>query len=97
VPLPDPGPDESPDAWVRRIGEVFAVFDQQDSGCVSYGVRVQDDRFFVETASTPEAASSLRSAVRFHSAVRHPAINPLLRALSFEDVPVLVLPWLAAS
>jgi serine/threonine-protein kinase len=91
--LPAPRPGESPDTWVRRAGEVFAVFDRQDSGCVSYGVSVSGDRLFVKTAGTRDAAGSLRSAVRFHRAVRHPTINPVLEAVGFGGVPALVMPW----
>jgi serine/threonine-protein kinase len=52
----------------------FAVFDQQDSGCTSYGVVHEGTRLFVKVATTPEAADSLRRAVDFHAAVQHPAI-----------------------
>jgi serine/threonine-protein kinase len=76
---------------------VFAVFDQQDSGCVSYGVRIGDERLFVKTPTTPAAVLSLRSAVRFHAAVRHPAINPVLQVVPFDVGPVLVMPWLDAA
>ncbi|MEO5711237.1 MAG: hypothetical protein ABIQ59_15625, partial [Nocardioidaceae bacterium] len=97
MPLPLPSPGSTPERWVRGLGEVFAVFDQQDSGCVSYGVRVGDERWFVKTPTTPAAVASLRSAVRFHAAVRHSAINPVLQVVAFDDAPVLVLPWLDAS
>ncbi len=92
--LPDPGPGEPADVWVRRVGDVFTVFDRQDSGCVSYGVAAACGRLFVKTAGTPAAADSLRSAVRFHRAVRHEAINPVLQAVSVAGAPVLVQPWL---
>ncbi len=97
MPLPPPSPGSTPEQWVRRLGEVFAVFDTQDSGCVSYGVRVGDERLFVKTPTTPAAVLSLRSAVRFHAAVRHPAINPVLHVVPFGIGPVLVMPWLDAA
>ena len=38
---------------------VFAVFDRQDSGCLSYGVlTATGERVFVKTSATPEAAES---------------------------------------
>ena len=95
LPLPSPG--ATPAQWVRGLGEVFAMFDQQDSGCVSYGVRVGDERLFVKTPTTPAAVLSLRSAVRFHAAVRHPAINPVLQVVPIETGPVLVMPWIDAA
>ncbi len=92
--LPDPDPGETADAWVRRVGDVFAVFDQQDSGCISYGVTHVGRRLFVKTAGTHAAAGSLRSALRFHRAVRHEAINPVLQCVTVAGSPVLVQPWL---
>lgn len=94
MPVSLPSHASTPEQWVRGLGEVFAVFDQQDSGCASYGVEVGDVRRFVKTATTPAAASSLQSAVRFHAAVRHPAINPVLQVVDVDDAPVLVMPWL---
>jgi serine/threonine protein kinase len=93
LPLPVPASGEPVPSWVHRIGEVFAVFDQQDSGCVSYGVRVGDEQLFVKTPSTDAAAASLRSAVRFHGAVRHRVINPVLQVVPRDHAPVLVMPW----
>jgi serine/threonine-protein kinase len=80
-------------AVVSEIGEVFHVFDQQDSGCVSYGVRLGDERLFVKTATTPAAARSLARAARVHAAVRHPAILAPLRVVPDGDGIALVYPW----
>ncbi len=35
--------------------------------------------------------------MRFHAAVRHPAINPVLHVVPFGIGPVLVMPWLDAD
>lgn len=81
----------------------FAVFDRQDSGCVSYGVEAQGRRWSVKTPATPAAADSLRRAVRFHQAVHHPAIVRPVEVLDSDGIgfgrvdvaggPVLVYPW----
>lgn len=76
-----------------RAGVVFRVFDQQDSGCVSYGLALAGQRVFVKTATTPAAAESLDSALRLHRSVQHPVIVPLLQAVQAADSPVLVYPW----
>lgn len=93
LPLPEPEPGEPARALVDRAGEVFTVFDQQDSGCVSYGLALVDRRVFVKTATSPAAAESLCSALRLHRSVQHPAVLPLLQALQAADSPVLVYPW----
>lgn len=76
------------------LTEPFAVFDEQDSGCVSYGVEHDDRRLFVKVATTPAAAASLRRAAQVHASVRHPAIvAPLDVHDGGEDDVRLVYPW----
>ena len=81
------------ESYLRRVGRVFQAFRLQDSGCVSLGVEVGGERFFVKTARSRMAAESLARAVRFHDAVRHPAIVPLRHRLIAEDRLTLVYPW----
>ncbi|WP_426563169.1 serine/threonine protein kinase [Angustibacter sp. McL0619] len=79
---------------VSRLGAVFRVFDQQDSGCVSYGVRGADGvGCFVKVARTATGAESLRRAVQVHTAVRHPALVAPTQVLADSEGPVLVYPW----
>jgi serine/threonine-protein kinase len=56
-------------------------------------VEVGGERWFVKTARSRMAAESLARAVRFHAAVRHPAIVPLRHWLRAEDRLTLVYPW----
>jgi hypothetical protein len=50
------------EAYLRRVGHVFCVFDRQDSDCVSYGVEVAGERWFVKTPTTAASAVPLRRA-----------------------------------
>ncbi len=84
---------EPADAYLRRIGSVFRVFDRQDSDCVSYGVEIAGERWFVKSPTTAAAAVPLRRAIAFHAAVQHPAIIPLRNAIDAAGAPVLVYPW----
>ncbi len=89
-------------AAVERLGlgtgTVHAVFDRQDSGCVSYGIEAEGRRWFVKIARTEHARRSLRNAVEFHRAVRHEAIVPLTAVLDDTDADVtLVYPWMAGD
>ena len=59
--------DISPSIYLQATGGVFAVFDQhsQDSGNVSYGVRLDDERYFIKTAGSPgDQRSNLLHAER---------------------------------
>jgi serine/threonine-protein kinase len=96
------------EAYLRRIGHVFRVFDRQDSDCVSYGVEVAGSRWFVKTPTTAASTVPLRRAIAFHAAVRHPAIIPLRNVIEHAPsvpagndtlpagvacAPALVYPW----
>jgi serine/threonine-protein kinase len=93
-------------AYLRAVGCVFAVFDErtQDSGNVSYGVRIGDDRYFVKTAGNPddpqpflphpERVSLLRNAVRVSRSCAHPALPRLYQVIEAPGGPLLVYEWL---
>ncbi|MET9814063.1 serine/threonine protein kinase [Streptomyces sp. NPDC006355] len=85
--------------YLRGVGEVFRSFRDQDSGCVSYGVRLADgERWFVKEAPTDAARHSLDRAWAFHRAVRHPAIVPLLHRFRVRDGgTAVVMPWRAGE
>jgi hypothetical protein len=78
---------------IPGVDEAFVVFAGQDSGCLSYGVAARGRRWFVKRPRTEAARASLRRALTFHTAVRHPAIvRPVL--VSDEDGgPTLLYPW----
>lgn len=86
---------DDPRVELDSLGDVFAAFDQQDSGCLSYGVALGATRWFVKLAPTEITAEMLRSAARFHDAVRHRAI---LAPTAFADLgarAAIVYPWVA--
>ncbi|MFD5336035.1 serine/threonine protein kinase [Streptomyces hawaiiensis] len=85
--------------YLRTVGEVFRAFRDQDSGCVSYGVRLTNgERWFVKEATTAAARHSLDRAWTFHRAVRHPAIVPQLHRLAVRaGGPAVVMPWHAGE
>lgn len=79
--------------YLDTVGTVFRVFDRQDSGCASYGVAVDAERWFVKTSTTPSARRALGRAVAFHAAVRHPAIIHLRARFEAAGQLVLTYPW----
>jgi|SRR5215813_8209028 len=92
--------------FLREQGELFAVFDEntQDSGNVSYGLRVGSERFFIKTAGDPQNLKSvldhrervalLRNAVRVAAAVPHPAVPKLHHVIESSEGPLLVYDWI---
>jgi len=95
----------APDVFVAHNADVFAVFDAttQDSGNVSYGARVGDERFFVKTAGSPNDArpflrhdarvALLRNAVRLARAVSDPALPALRNVVESSEGPLLIYDW----
>ena len=74
--------DEPIGDLVRRTAPVVRTFgERSDSKATVVGVDDGHDRFIVKYAEEPAAVAWLESAVRFHAAVRHPVITPVLHHL----------------
>ena len=94
--------DATPASYLAEVGEVFAVFDQQDSGNVSYGVLVDGARYFAKTAGDPQGNHHLDHGARtalLHNAaqlardVRHPALATFEALVPTSQGPMLVYRW----
>jgi serine/threonine-protein kinase len=95
--------DCAPEDHLEDAGAVFAVFDQQDSGNVSYGVEVDGGRYFVKTAGRPDLdlphlthgqrVGLLRNAIRIAHKYPHPALPRLERVIESPHGPMLVYTW----
>lgn len=95
--------DEPPSTYLSGIGEVFALFDAQDSGNVSYGVTIDNHRYFVKTAGDPEDPEPfspiearhriLRNAARLAEDVEHELLPQYHGLIESPEGPVLVYDW----
>jgi serine/threonine protein kinase len=94
----------TPEALLQEAGTVFARFDSrtQDSGNVSYGVAVDDHRYFVKTAGSPDTPAFLdhyarvrwlRNARRMRLSLDYAALPPLLNCIESSHGPMLVYEW----
>jgi hypothetical protein len=54
----------APPAYLAGAGAIFATFDAQDSGNVSFGVEANGGRWFVKTAGDPGSSSFLSHGQR---------------------------------
>ena len=70
-------------SWLARMGRVFQVFSQNDSGNISFGVDTGQGKLFVKAAGlhtvesvcTPgEAVGNLRAAMQVYEDIKHPAL-----------------------
>jgi serine/threonine-protein kinase len=98
--LPDLTEVGKVEPYLRSVGEMLRAVRDQDSGCVSYGVRLPDgDRWFVKEAVTGRARRSPVRAWAFHRAVRHPVIVPQLHWFGVRggSGTAVVMPWHAGE
>lgn len=97
--------DVPPATYLKQVGTIFARFGDgtQDSGNLSYGVRIADRRYFVKTAGErgntaaylgfDERVGLLRNAVELAQSVSHSALPPLHAVIESPSGPLLVYAW----
>ncbi|MGM0751692.1 MAG: phosphotransferase [Bacillota bacterium] len=75
-------------SFIEKYGEVFKVYDDQDSGNICFGVKDGDERYFIKFAGAPteryagkpeEAIVDLKSAVQVYQDLAHPHLIRLIR------------------
>lgn len=89
-------------SFLHKYGKVFTVFDQNDSGNISFGVEGLSDRFFIKIAgaytlesNTPRnsAIVNLQNAMPLYTELKHHSLIELIEHYSFEDLYVAVFKW----
>lgn len=80
--------------WIKSIGTVFCVFDQQDSGNTSFGVEKNGIKLFVKYAGCRtrdfsgdprDAISRLSAAVPLYQTLEHPDLIKLVNHFETKD------------
>lgn len=88
--------------WLNEIGEIIAVFDQQDSGNISFGIRINDDKKFVKYAGAKtlnfngdpqEAINRLQQAITLYIELEHPHLISLCGHYSLANGYAAVFDW----
>jgi len=88
--------------WVRDLGEVFAVFDQQDSGNICFGVVKDGMKRFVKYAGArtqnfsgepTDAVNTLKQSVDLYTDLKHTSLVNLLDHFSLDGGYVSVFEW----
>lgn len=94
-----------PFEWLARLGTVFCVFDQQDSGNLSFGVLCQDgERKFVkyagartihagDTGTPDKAINYLKSSVSIYEDLAHDTLIQLRNHFATEHGYACVFNW----
>ncbi|NMH68370.1 serine/threonine protein kinase [Bacillus sp. RO3] len=79
-------------SFIEGYGEVFKIYDDQDSGNICFGVKNGKERYFIKFAGAPaeryagtaeEAVENLKSAVQTYQDLAHPH---LIKLITSEEV-----------
>lgn len=89
-------------SWLLELGEPFAVFSQNDSGNVSFGVEKNGERLFVKYAGArtvrfegdpAEAVAALRRAGQVYKDLLHPGVVEYVQSIETQHGLALVFRW----
>ena len=96
--------DQVPATYLQSASDLFALFNTQDSGNVSYGVRIDGERYFVKTAGDPDdprpylaheqRVALLHNAIQLAQNCTHPTLCRLYHVIESPQGPLLVYEWL---
>ena len=88
--------------WLKELGTVFCVFDQQDSGNISFGMQDGKKKYFVKYAgaqtieyvgNTQTAMDNLNKAVTVYQDLRHKNVISFVKKIKTDDGIALVFDW----
>lgn len=91
-------------SWLAEYGRVFAVFDQQDSGNLCFGIENERGKLFLkyagaetvrahELGTPPQAIARLRRALPLYRHLRHPLLTELLAERELPQGYLAVFDW----
>lgn len=85
--------------WLNNFGEVFSVIDETGSGCISFGVKKDDKKYFFKVAgaksvkaeiSEEESIALLKKAVSIYKDLKHDCLINLVDEFSINEFYVAV-------
>lgn len=89
-------------SFLSKYGKVFCVFDQNDSGNISFGVAGADKRFFIKVAGahtvescteTKKAIEVLKNAMPLYESLKQPYLIELIEHYEIDDLYIAVFKW----
>ncbi|EEM02432.1 serine/threonine protein kinase [Bacillus pseudomycoides] len=88
--------------WLVKLGRVFTVFDQQDSGNICFGIEIDGQKRFVkyagaktmEYSGNPDAAvTRLKEAIFLYEELKHDHLIELIDHYEVENGYVAIFNW----
>jgi serine/threonine-protein kinase len=93
-------------SWLTRLGRVFEVFAQQDSGNISFGVQRNGEKWFIKYAGAKcltysgdpqEAINNLKNAIPLYKDLSHPSLIALVDHFEVGSGYAAVFEWFAGE
>jgi len=93
-------------SFLHKYGQVFKVFDKQESGNICFGISGAEKRYFVKFAGAPtekyfsdipSAVSRLKDAEQVYKDLSHPNLVNLLGSEEIGDGFALIFEWTNAE
>ncbi|MCR8842280.1 serine/threonine protein kinase [Paenibacillus sp. SC116] len=90
-------------SWLKKLGRVFKVFDQQDSGNISFGIERNGEQLFVKyagartehyTGESEAAVANLKAAAQLYEELSHPALIKLIEHFEAGSGYATVFEWI---
>ncbi|WP_141433888.1 serine/threonine protein kinase [Bacillus sp. 03113] len=88
--------------WLSRLGEVFCIFNQQDSGNICFGVEKDGKKQFVKYAGAKtleysgdpqDAINRLKKATSLYEELSHPNLVKLVDHFKIDNGYVMIFDW----
>lgn len=89
-------------SWLKSFGKVFAVFAQNDSGNISFGVDNGEDKYFIKVAglktiesirTQQEAIAALKAAMPIYEDINHKNLIKLVKHYTLGEIYIAVFKW----
>lgn len=89
-------------SWLKSFGKVFAVFAQNDSGNISFGVDNGEDKYFIKVAglktmesirTQQEAIVALKEAIPIYEDINHKNLIKLVKHYTLGEIYIAVFKW----
>jgi serine/threonine protein kinase, bacterial len=89
-------------AWLKDLGRVFCVFDQQDSGNICFGVEKNGRKRFIKYAGAKtlhyegkpqDAITRLQQTIPIYQALKHPHLIALEEHFETENGYLAIFAW----
>lgn len=91
---------------LSKLGHIFAVFDKNDSGNISFGVQRGQQRLFCKIAgydtinsvvTKEQAIHKLKKSAEIHKAIKHPCLIEMQSLYKLDNVYVAEYPWITGD